>query len=183
MKNNIICTYNSLTKEDLEWIKSLPLALEISIDGKNKIYVSHKCDYRQIENCKYKIFGHSHKQYNFRRDDVKYINPGSVGISTDKGVIGAQFSILEITDIFEKIEEYIIKYDINEEKKKIKNSKIYTDEIQWGKLLEKEIETGIDIPQQCLDEYNQIRKEHNIENDSIEVWEEAMKNVFTKFTM
>ena len=183
MKNNIICTYNSLTKEDLEWIKSLPLALEISIDGKNKIYVSHKCDYRQIENCKYKIFGHSHKQYNFRRDDVKYINPGSVGISTDKGVIGAQFSILEITDTFEKIEEYIIKYDINEVIKKIKNSKIYTDEIQWGKLLEKEIETGIDIPQQCLDEYNQIVKEHNIENDSIEVWEEAMKNVFTKFTM
>ena len=81
------------------------------------------------------------------------------------------------------IEEYIIKYDINEVIKKIKNSKIYTDEIQWGKLLEKEIETGIDIPQQCLDEYNQIRKEHNIENDSIEVWEEAMKNVFTKFTM
>ena len=54
---------------------------------------------------------------------------------------------------------------------------------QYLNLLEKEIETGIDIPQQCLNEYNQIRKEHNIENDSIEVWEEAMKNVFTKFTM
>ena len=49
--------------------------------------------------------------------------------------------------------------------------------------IEKEIETGIDIPQQCLNEYNQIRKEHNIENDSIEFWKEALKNVFTKFTM
>lgn len=91
MKNNIICTYNSLTEEDLEWIKSLPSFLEISIYGKNKIYVSHKCTYRKIENCKYKIFGHSHKQYNYIREGVKYIDPGSVGISTDKGIIGAQY--------------------------------------------------------------------------------------------
>lgn len=181
MRNNIKSTYNSLTKEDLEWIKKLPESLEINIDGKNKIYVSHKCNYTQIENCKYKIFGHSHKQYNFRRENVKYINPGSVGLTTDIGVIGTQFSILEITDTVKKLEEYIIKYDINEEIKKLKNSEIYMDEIQWGKLLEKELETGIDMPQECLNEYNKIRGEHNLNNDSIEIWKIAMQNIFTKF--
>jgi len=183
MRNNIIYTYNSLTKEDLEWLKGLPPSLEISVNDKNKIYVSHKCTYRQIENCKYKVFGHSHKQYNFRRENVKYINPGSVGITTDTGVIGAQFSILELTETIEKIEEYVIKYDINEVIEKVKKSKIYTDEIKWGKLLEKELETGIDIPQECLNEYNKIREEHHINNDSIEVWNVAMSNIFTKFKL
>lgn len=183
MRNNIVSTYNSLTKDDLEWIKKLQLSLEISIDGKNKIYVSHKCTYRQIENCKYKIFGHSHKQYNFRRENVKYINPGSVGITTDTGVLGAQFSILEITENFEKLEEYVIKYDIDEVIEKVKNSEIYSDEICWGKLLEKELETGIDIPQECLNEYNKIREEHNINNDSIEVWKVAVENIFIKLKL
>ena len=81
-----------------------------------------------IENCQYKIFGHSHKQCNFVRDGVKYINPGSVGISTDEN-IGAQFDILEITDTYEKIEQYVIKYNIEEAIENLKHSAIYNDSV------------------------------------------------------
>lgn len=177
MRTNIINTYNQLTKEDLEWIKKLPSSLEIKINEESKIYVSHKCNLTQIENSKYKIFGHLHKQFNFRKKDIKYINPGSIGITSDAGIIGAQFSILDITDTFEKLEEYYIKYNIKEVIEKVKKSEIYKDEIQWGKLLIKALETGIDIPKQALKEYNKIREECKINKDSIEIWKIAMQRV------
>ena len=45
----------------------------------------------------------------------------------------------------------------------LKNTEeIYTDEIKRGKLLEKGLVTGINIPQECLNEYNKIREEHHI---------------------
>ena len=175
-RKNLEYTYKSLTNTDIEWIKSLPEELEIILDDKNKIYISHKCTYKNIDKCKYKIFGHSHKQYNFIRESIKYINPGSVGITTDE-VIGAQFSILEITDRFDKIDEVIVKYDIANILETIKDTPIYNDDIKWGKLLEWELKTGIDYPQMCIREYNRIREEHRINEESLEVWNVAINNV------
>ena len=160
----------------IELIKSLPEELEIILDDKNKIYISHKCTYKNIDKCKYKIFGHTHKQYNFIRESIKYINPGSVGITTDE-VVGAQFSILEITDRFDKIDEVIVKYDITNILETIKDTPIYNDDIKWGKLLEWELKTGMDYPQMCIREYNRIREEHRINEESLEVWNVAINNV------
>ena len=174
-KKNLEHTYNLLTKNDIEWIKSLPESLEIELDDNNKIYVSHKCTYENIKNCKYKIFGHSHKQYNFTRDGIKYINPGSVGIPTDES-IGAQFITLEITDKYEKIEQYLIKYNYEELLENLKKSPLYNDEIRWGNLIEREVQTGIDYPQKCINEYNKIREEHGIREESLEIWNVAVDN-------
>ena len=69
------------------------------------------------------------------------------------GVIGAQFSTLEITNEMEKIEEYKIKYDINPVIDKLKKSTLYKDRIKWGKVLESQLKTGIDIPKKCKEEY------------------------------
>ena len=172
---NMIYTYNSLTSEDIQWLKSLPKTLQINFEDYN-IYVSHKCTYENIDKCKYKIFAHSHKQCNFRRDDVKYINPGSVGINTDK-IVGAEFSILELTKDYEKLEECYIKYDIKEAVNAMENNNLYKQGSQYGKLIVKELKTGIDYPQDYILEYNKIRREHHIENESDEVWNIALNNI------
>ena len=136
-----------------------------------------------IKNCKYKIFGHAHKQFNFRKEGITYINPGSIGISTDMGVIGAQFSTLEITNEMEKIEEYKIKYDINPVVEKLKKSTLYKDRVKWGKVLESQLKTGIDIPKRCKEEYIKMLEENEIVNDeSIELWNKAIEKVSEKYT-
>ncbi len=182
-RSNVMCTYNLLTKEDLEWLENLPETLEIDIGNENKIYVSHQLNTENIKNCKYKIFGHAHKQFNFRKEGITYINPGSIGISTDMGVIGAQFSTLEITNEMEKIEEYKIKYDINPVIDKLKKSTLYKDRIKWGKVLESQLKTGIDIPKRCKEEYIKMLEENEIVNDeSIELWNKAIEKVSEKYT-
>lgn len=174
-EENIRYTYELLTKKDIEWIKTLPDYIEIDYN-KKKIYVSHKCTYEKIQDCNYKIFGHSHKQYNFRRDNVRYINPGSIGISTDE-IIGAQFSVLELNDDYEKIEEYQINYDIKAPIEELKQTSLYKEGFKWGQLLVKELETGIDYPQICLKEYNRIKQEHHIKEESMEIWNIALNNI------
>lgn len=173
-RRNLEYTYKSLTEEDVKWLESLPETIEIELDNNKKIYVSHKCTYENIDACMYKIFGHSHKQCNFIRDNVKYINPGSVGIPTD-GSIGAQFVILEITDNYEKIEQYVIEYDIGGLIQELKSTSIYNDEIKWGRLLEEELKTGEDYPMKCIEEYERIRDEHHLTEESIEAWNIAVK--------
>ena len=173
-KNNLEYTYKQLDEEDIEWIKSLPDSINIELDNGEIIYVSHKCTYEKIENCKYKIFGHSHRQCNFIRDGVKYINPGAVGIPVD-GNIGAEFSILEIMENYEKLEEYVVKYDTNDLIESLKNTVIYNDEVKWGKLLENELQTGRDSFFECIEEYNRIREEHKILEENLEVWNLAVK--------
>lgn len=173
-QENIVCTYNSLTKEDIEWITSLPEELEINTKY-GKIYVSHKCTYENIDKCKYKIFGHSHKQCKYMKDGVKYINPGSVGIPLR--ILGTQFSILEINDEYEKVEEYSIKYDIQKTINVIKEFKMDTEGYRWGKLLIKTIENGEDYIEICINEYNRIRKEQYINEESLELWNTVLNNI------
>lgn len=173
---NLDYTYKSLTDEDIKWLETLPETIEIELANNKRIYVSHKCTYEKNNNYDYKIFGHSHKQCEFVRDSVKYINPGSVGIPTD-GNIGAQFVVLEITNNYEKIEQYLVNYDITELIQELKSTSIYNDEIKWGKLLEKELKTGEDIPLKCIDEYEKIREEHHLTEESLEAWNIAVKMV------
>lgn len=104
-------------------------------------------------------------------------------MSIDYGVIGAQFSTLEITNEMEKIEEYKINYDINLVIDKLKKSTLYKDKIKWGKVLESQLKTGVDIARKCKEEYIKMLKENEIINEeSIELWNKAIEKISEKYT-
>ena len=102
-----------------------------------------------------------------------YINPGSVGITTDE-IFGAQFAILDTE--MKKVEKYTIQYDTTKLLEDVKKAPIYNDDIQWGKLIEKGLLSGIDYPMNCVKEYQRLTKENNINEDSIEYWQIALNN-------
>lgn len=176
----LLCSYNELNKEDIEFISNLPETCIIDILDIPKIFVSHKINYTDGNNCKYKIFGHSHKQHIFVRDNIKYINPGSVGLATS-GNKGAEFSVLEINQNYHNIENYQIQYDISKPIELIKQSRMNKNSIKWGDALIRLIETGTDYPAIYIQEVLEIAKEHGLDEDldkiPIEVWNEARKNL------
>ena len=171
--NNVVYTYKQLTEDDIKWISSLPEKITITLPKGELIYVSHYLDENYIENCKYKLFGHTHKQTFFEKDEVMYINPGSVGITTDE-IFGAQFAILDTE--MKKVEKYTIQYDTTKLLEDVKKAPIYNDDVQWGKLIEKGLLSGIDYPLNCVKEYQRLTKENNINEDSIEYWQIALNN-------
>ena len=176
----LLCSYNELTQEDMEFISNLPETCIIDVPNITKIFVSHKRDYNNGKNCMYKIFGHSHKQHIFERDNIKYINPGSVGLASG-GKVGAEFAVLEINQNYHKVENYNIQYDINEPIKLIKESKLNETSIKWGNILIKLIQTGIDYPDLYIKEVQKIAEEYGLDEDldevPIEVWHEARKSL------
>lgn len=169
---NIVYTYESLTNNDIKWIKSLPKTIEIETKY-GKIYVSHILNCEYVDKCKYKIFGHLHEQCEFVKDETKYIDPGSIGLNTNRAP-GAQFTTLEITDEYEIIEKYNVKYDIQKPINEIKKLEMDIKGYRWGKLIIKTIEKGIDYPQKCITEYNKLKNKYNITDESIEMWNKAL---------
>lgn len=173
---SLLCAYNELTKEDIEFISSLPDTCIIDINNEPQIFVSHKREYIKGNECKYKVFGHSHKQFVFSKDNIKYINPGSVGITTG-GRIGAEFAVLEITEKFSKVESYQIEYDITKPIEQIQASKLNDTTTKWGDAVIKAIKTATDYQELYVKEASNIAKEHgldgNLDEIPTEIWEEA----------
>ena len=178
-KGNIEYTYKLLSEEDIQWLESLPKTVEISLDNGTKIYVSHKYNDNIIDNCQYMIFGHDHKQRYFTKNNITYINPGSAGIPTD-GSIGAQFTILDIKNGSEKIEQYLVNYDMDLLIQELKKTPIYNDAVKWGQLLEIAVKTGYDYPLKCVMEYNKVLDEKQIADESLELWNKVLKKILSE---
>lgn len=179
-KGALLCSYNELSKEDIEFISNLPENYIIDIPNIPKIFISHKRNYNDGSDCMYKIFGHSHKQYIFERESIKYINPGSVGLAT--GIrSGIEFAVLEINQNYHKIENYNLEYDINKPIELIKKSMIDKTAIKWGAALIKLMQTGIDYPDLYIKETQKIAKENGVDDDldriPIKIWNEARKRL------
>ena len=103
----------NISPDDYRWLINLPETLEITIENKT-IFISHGSPLEKngyiypdspgevIEsifslnyNCV--IFGHSHYQFFFNKNNQKIINPGSVGQPRDKGGY-AGWAILDINN-------------------------------------------------------------------------------------
>lgn len=176
----LLCAYQELKQEDIEFISRLPESCVIDVPEVPKIFVSHKINEDAGNDCKYKIFGHSHKQQVFTKDNIKYINPGSVGVAIG-GNSGAEFSVLEISQNYYKIENYNVRYDTNEPIKAIRESKLNETKVKWGNGLIKLLQTGIDYPGLYIKEVLQIAREQDLMEDLDElpmtVWKEARKRI------
>ena len=176
----LLCAYQELSKEDIAFLSNLPESLVIELPEVPKIFVSHKLNDDEGNDCTYKIFGHSHKQHVFTKDNIKYINPGSVGVAIGANA-GAEFSVLQINQHFHKIENYNVRYDTNEPIKAIKESQLNETEVKWGNGLIKLLQTGIDYPDLYIKEVLKIANEKGLEKDldtiPMDIWKEARKRI------
>ena len=92
---SLLLTYNSLSKDDIKYISSLPDEVVVDIKGCPQIYVRHKLN--SESKYKYHVFGHIHKQGLFIKNDCRFINPGSVG-QCCSGSPGVEFALMELVD-------------------------------------------------------------------------------------
>lgn len=176
--SNIVRTFKSLSKENLIWIRDLPDELEIKCENKT-ICVSHAGKTSLVGDIQ--IFGHEHNQFYFIKNGITYINPGSVGITLDEGKdIFAQFIILEVTDKIQKIDCYNIKYDYEKTLDSLREVEEYYKNYRWEMICEKVITDKKDYTLEIISEYDRLRKEKSIINESLELWNDAIKKIMKK---
>jgi len=167
---NLLFTYNSLTKEDLDFIKNLKKEEEVNIYG-YKILLTHK----YIENNNYDIvlYGHTHLEEYKIIDNTRYLNPGSIGLPN--GTNKMSYLILEIDEKNINAFFYRMEYNYLKVVETIKNSKLMNLKIRWGDVLIKDIKTGIPYTSYYVDKAKELAKDKD--NITLDIWEEEYKKL------
>ena len=153
---NMLYTYNDISLENLEYIKTLPSYKIITIYGK-KICLSHGTPYKANElvyHDSFKIFdrlineysadaylfGHMHQAYCTSYKDKLFINPGSIVLPADSS--SSKYGILNLSNMC--YEQKSIKYNpISLRNYYIKNPNFLQNR-EWYNILIHTNETGID---------------------------------------
>ena len=143
----ISTTYNNLSKENLEYIKTLKEYYLIKINGFNILMIHGNQYYNDIDSIE-KVFdkliadfdfdicffGHTHV-YLYKKYKNKYfINPGSLGQSCDYPTY--KYCIVEITEkINVNLKEFNTEETFNELVNNYKETKYYKDNYVWTSLV------------------------------------------------
>ncbi len=192
---NIIYTYKSLSKENLEYIKDLPIYTNLEIEGA-KILCCHgspefirysfgENDYEKfddlIEKYDFDVYLHGHTHLGYYQEYKKhyFINPGSLGMPLDG--VGARYGVLTI-DGKENItyENVILEHDYEKLERYYKNSEYYREVGNWAKLALMNLKDGENY---TLEFVNRVRKLSNIDTKNVKgsVSDELWNSEFKKF--
>jgi predicted phosphodiesterase len=169
-------SYKNLSKDNLDFIKSLDICKIINVDGR-KICMSHSNPYKtrgyitedSFEefdkfindfNADVYLFGHEHKYFNTTYRNCEFINSGSIGLPTN----GLPFSyvLLTLNDNI-TVEKIGIDYDYDELEKYYKQSEYYDFATIWCKLILRIMKEGYDFPYYFINKIKEIAQKDNID--------------------
>jgi len=192
---NTIFLYNELSKENMEYIKTLPLSMSLEFEGV-KILISHGSptsvtefihEYDDDEINKYTknmkedilIFGHTHdKMWHRVYNNKLLINAGCAGVSPHYKA-KSEYVLLEVKDSkIVNVEYKLIDYDIEKVKEKIIQSGI----LEYDKVL-------MNLTYLSLSGYGDIRERFFAEAkkkmlERYGVWHKSnAKGIFTYFKL
>ncbi|NMB43873.1 MAG: metallophosphoesterase family protein [Clostridiales bacterium] len=163
-KGSLLYTYESLTKEDIDYLRGLPIKCTINIEGTEPILLVHGSqrnikellyeDTINARECmdlvdeKYILCGHTHKQTYFKYKEKVLINPGSVGIAIGQKA-RAQYCIIEWKEAKWVPEFKNIPYNLEEFRSMFYNSSLMAKGGIWPKCIIKSVEEGINWGPLC----------------------------------
>jgi len=133
-----------LTSKAAEYFKHVPYSDEAYRAFIERVLEENEELQRGIANMQKGIylFGHSHLQWNYEKNDRIFINPGSCGFSLDGNPVPA-YSLLEIEENgCWRITERRVPYDLTRTVDLIRRSDLYAFAQIWCELVIKEMETG-----------------------------------------
>lgn len=153
---NMLYTYQDITEENRNYIKSLSPYKIIMINGK-KICLSHGTPFDSRECvdfnsfvifdkliqeylCDVYLFGHTHEAYCTTYKNKMFINPGSVILPADGPT--SKYGIIDLENM--KYEAISIPYDFKELREYYRNSEYFKQNKEWCNILIYTNETGID---------------------------------------
>ncbi len=194
----IYTTYNNLSKESLEYIENLKEYYIIRINGFKVLMVHGHQYYNNIDDNMEEIFdriiddfdfdicllGHSH-HYLYKEYKSKYfINPGSLGESTDYPTY--KYCIIEITD---KINVILKEFSVAESFSKLvdgyKKTAYYKNNYVWANLILYTIRDGVAYCSLFLEQFNnKIRDLGYLTAEEFnQIWDKTYNDFIKKYNL
>ena len=123
------------------------------------------------------LFGHNHMQFQMEYQGRYFINPGSAGIPLDGNIVPS-YTILEFSEAGLRIEPKRVKYDHEATIKKLLESDWARYTPPWCRIIEIELQTGLEHAFPFLHYALKIGAEHGETNFPVsnKVWELAARS-------
>ena len=170
----LLYTLNQLSRQDIDFLGSLPSEQNIQIEGCPDLYICHGVPGRVRGNMEtepglreqvlkelpgqYLLGGHSHHQELYRQGEKTYINPGSLGMAIDGVGKRAQFAILMGDFQGWQTEFFAIPYDVEGYLKAFAESGVDKIAMSLSKAVRKSLVTGVNYFYKCILEVSEEAK-------------------------
>jgi putative phosphoesterase len=191
---SLLYTYENLTKSDIEFFKACKSIEKIQISDCLPLLVCHGSpasskeqllygsdvtnNYLKNLETRYLICGHSHKQFSYSFNGKTLINPGSVGLQTNKQ-IKARFAIL-VRENDEWASEFVnINYDVDRILQDFESSGINEKAKIWSRAIYRTLQTGVNYSYMLVKLVRKLalEKDNNQTDGNVELWEKAGKEL------
>lgn len=181
-------TYENLSKEDIAFFKTMPIAAEVRIDGYPLLSISHGDYHNDRENIRPEndamkrllfemngtlhLCGHTHNSFIYEKDGKTIANPGSAGVPQD-GSPEAGMAVIESDGNSWKVVLMKLAYDVEKTVEAIHTSGLFARANTFARCIIATIRTGTDYKKKCLDLAMEYKKECDNQLSEIELWKKA----------
>ncbi len=182
-------TYNSLTEDNINYIKNLKDSMMIEINN-FKLLILHGDKYfnlPKIDSSMFDsiiseyafdicLFGHTHQYLCTKYKNKMFINPGSIGTPTDTPTY--KYCIIEISDkINIKLKEFEVSDTFDKLEKVYRKTNYYKENMTWAELVLIGIKDGKDYCTPFIELFNSKIKSFNIlKYDQFnKIWDDTYK--------
>lgn len=193
---SLLYTYENITVEDIEFFVTMPISMDVSIDGCVPFSICHGSPrntqeallpntvnsdlYLNSLDTRYLFCAHTHKPFKYELDEKRLINCASVGAPTN-GQVKAQFVSVEFKDGVWNDNLVSVSYDVDKIINAFEDSGIYNKSFIWAKAMVKLLTTGDDFPFRCLERVVSFAqsndKDINVFDFPEKYWEQAAREL------
>ena len=187
----IACTYNNLSDDSINYIKSLNEYYLININNYKVLiihgdtYISLDCDMdnvfdKLINDYDFDIclFGHTHKYLYKSYKDKIFINPGSIGQPVDSPYY--KYCILDIDKYINvDLREFSISDTYDELEKYYTNTNYYKENVSWANLILLGIRDGRDYCSFFVESFKSIIRD--VDNINVDLYNKIWDDAYNEY--
>ena len=185
---SLLYTYENLTAEDIDWFRSLPIAMRVEKDGAPPFEICHGAQWQTrvmltpgtaeadrmiaLMQTDLMLCAHTHEAFILDKDGKTIVNGGSLGLPCG-GDNAAAFAMIELKNGRWSPELMRVKYDVEAVVREFHDSGFMRRGHVWARAMAATIRTGRDYTMECIDLVNRYCIESGLPFDTEELWQRA----------
>ena len=188
---SVLYTYENLTKDDIEWFRSLPIHRKVEIEGAPPFEICHGGRNRSrlmllpgreefdeelaLMETDLMLCAHTHESFIGCKDGKTIVNGGCVGLPdvSREGYTGATFALIELVEGRWVPQLLSADYDVEAVIRELHESGFVERGHIWAKAVIKSLRSGEYYTLRCINLANQYGRETGLPFETEDLWQRA----------